>query len=94
MVSTPTGTVPWRPYSRGHRAISRRVGARYSRPLAADRIARYIDGRENVPAHGTREMPVWGGRFRAPEQALDPRIRAIVIYLSRPGVLTACATVP
>jgi len=48
--------------------------------LPADRIARWVDGREDVGAHGTREMPVWGERFRVPEGDLDPRIRAIVIY--------------
>jgi mono/diheme cytochrome c family protein len=26
-------------------------------------IARYIDGRFVLPAHGSREMPVWGRRF-------------------------------
>ena len=59
----------------------RRLGERYGRPLPADRIARWVDGREDVAAHGSREMPVWGERFRAPEQAMDPRIRAIVSYL-------------
>ena len=59
----------------------RRLGERYGRPLPADRIARWVDGREDVAAHGTREMPVWGERFRAPESGLDPRIRAIVAYL-------------
>jgi mono/diheme cytochrome c family protein len=59
----------------------RHLGERYGRPLAADRIARYVDGREDVGAHGTREMPVWGERFRVPEGGLDPRIRAIVTYL-------------
>jgi hypothetical protein len=26
-------------------------------------IAAYIDGRTGIPAHGRREMPVWGERF-------------------------------
>lgn len=66
----------------------RRLGERYGTPLPADRIARFIDGREDVAAHGAREMPVWGDRFRAPEPeesgrkpAVDPRIVAIVVYL-------------
>jgi mono/diheme cytochrome c family protein len=29
----------------------------------APRIARIIDGREEVAAHGTRDMPIWGERF-------------------------------
>jgi mono/diheme cytochrome c family protein len=66
----------------------RRLAERYGTPLPAERIARFIDGREDVAAHGAREMPVWGERFRAPEPeqsgrkpAIDPRIVAIVAYL-------------
>jgi len=59
----------------------RHLGERYGRPLATDRIARRVDGRDEVAAHGSREMPVWGERFRAPEGSIDPRIRAIVDYL-------------
>src|SRR5512145_1329533 len=29
------------------------------------RVYRVIDGREEVRGHGTRDMPVWGDRFRA-----------------------------
>lgn len=66
----------------------RRLGDRYGTPLPADRIARYIDGREIVAAHGSREMPVWGERFAASEPEdggrtapIDRRIAAIVAYL-------------
>lgn len=30
-----------------------------------DRLARMIDGRDPVPGHGDREMPVWGVWFKA-----------------------------
>ncbi len=33
---------------------------RYGNPLPADQIARFIDGRADVKAHGPRDMPVWG----------------------------------
>jgi mono/diheme cytochrome c family protein len=59
----------------------RRLGDRDRGPLDAARVARWIDGREEIAAHGTREMPVWGDRFHAPEHGIDPRIRAIVAYL-------------
>lgn len=36
--------------------ITRRAGGAYPR----DRIARIIDGRHVLAAHGTRTMPVWG----------------------------------
>lgn len=53
-----------------------------------------IDGRTAVPGHGTREMPVWGQRFRteaqtdpqsaaAPEWAVRNRIVSLLDYLSR-----------
>jgi mono/diheme cytochrome c family protein len=59
----------------------RRLGARYGSPLPADRVGAHVDGREEVAAHGARDMPVWGERFRSPEHAIDPRIREIVAYL-------------
>lgn len=50
---------------------------------------RTIDGRETVPPHGTREMPVWGDRFRNQAGGNDSasraqaagRILALVFYL-------------
>ena len=39
--------------------IVQRRGGRF--PVAE--IAAYIDGRTVVPAHGSREMPIWGERF-------------------------------
>ncbi len=30
-----------------------------------DDVYEYIDGRKNVPGHGTREMPVWGEVFQS-----------------------------
>ena len=41
----------------------RRLAERFGNPLPADRVARYIDGRAEVKAHGPRDMPVWGTRF-------------------------------
>ena len=52
-------------------------------------IYRIIDGREEVRGHGTREMPVWGARFRSQAGGDDTgsrsqaagRILALVFYL-------------
>jgi mono/diheme cytochrome c family protein len=55
------------------------------------KIAQIIDGRAIVAAHGRREMPVWGERYRRPteaneapaeiEQRARTQIAALVRYL-------------
>jgi hypothetical protein len=57
----------------------------------ADRLKLMIDGREIVAAHGPREMPVWGERYRRPvpdaeaewdiEAVARLRIDALVSYI-------------
>jgi mono/diheme cytochrome c family protein len=50
---------------------------------------RVIDGREEVKGHGTREMPIWGARFRsdaggdnvASRSQVSGRILGLVFYL-------------
>ena len=39
-------------------------------------IYRVIDGKQEVGAHGTGEMPVWGDRFRTQAGGSDPGSRA------------------
>ena len=41
----------------------RRLAERFGNSLPEDQVARYIDGRAEVKAHGPRDMPVWGRRF-------------------------------
>jgi mono/diheme cytochrome c family protein len=41
--------------------IAQRNGGKF--PMAA--VIAKIDGRQTIPAHGTRDMPVWGERFEA-----------------------------
>jgi mono/diheme cytochrome c family protein len=43
-----------------------------------------IDGRDPHPAHGTRDMPIWGDAFRTEaylEQATETRVRGRVVLL-------------
>jgi mono/diheme cytochrome c family protein len=52
----------------------------------SERVARIIDGRD-VPAHGDRDMPVWGDAFRSardglPADAVTQRLDAITAYLA------------
>ena len=64
--------------------IAARRGGRFPE---AD-IARFIDGRFDLPAHGSREMPVWGARFGAPisegtshDEIVRGKLLALVEYL-------------
>jgi mono/diheme cytochrome c family protein len=70
--------------------IARRAGGEYPR----DRIARVIDGRHIIGAHGTRTMPVWGEDFSTLEignpdaerstQLIIGRLADYVLLLQRP----------
>lgn len=69
--------------------IARANGGRY--PKA--KVAEIIDGRDQVAAHGPRDMPVWGERYRKPAERgeavrrIDARARAqidaLVDYLEQ-----------
>lgn len=54
--------------------------------FSADRIARYVDGRETERAHGDSQMPVWGDAFaKAPTDAdmasVQRKVAALATYL-------------
>ncbi len=62
----------------------RLLSDRFGNPLPEDQVARFIDGRAEVKAHGPRDMPVWGRRFFAEthdEGAVRAMIRDLVAYL-------------
>ena len=63
----------------------RRLAERFGNPLPEDEIARYIDGRAEIKAHGPRDMPVWGTRFyyksRGNERVVQRWIAQLVAYL-------------
>jgi len=63
----------------------RKLAERFGNPLPEDQVARYIDGRAEVKAHGPRDMPVWGARFffetGGDEREVKRRIDALVAYL-------------
>lgn len=55
------------------RTLTKRHGGTFPR----DAVVAYIDGREQVAAHGDRLMPVWGDFLQRPEdQGLDAPVRA------------------
>jgi mono/diheme cytochrome c family protein len=63
----------------------RQLSDRYGNPLPEDKIARFINGRADVKAHGPRDMPVWGKRFysegQGDERQVKDLIAKLVVYL-------------
>jgi mono/diheme cytochrome c family protein len=85
-------------HGRGHGPVARslreqpsdltRLSEKFGSPLPEAQIARYIDGRSYVAAHGRANMPVWGERFAdiwvakgSREGSMDQRIGKIVKFL-------------
>lgn len=65
-----------------------RIAARRGGAFPAREIAAYIDGRSDVAAHGSREMPVWGRVFAekihdgaTEEEVVRGRLLVLVEYL-------------
>ena len=65
-----------------------RIAARRGGTFPAGEIARFIDGRFALAAHGSREMPVWGERFgeaipeaSVAEEMTRGKIAVLVEYL-------------
>lgn len=60
---------------------------RHDGAFPADTVYAYIDGRQDVQAHGTREMPVWGNVWSEADEEpvsrdeVDLRIRELVEYI-------------
>lgn len=69
-----------------------RIAARHGGSFPRQQIAETIDGRAQVAAHGPRDMPVWGERYRKPvdrgeavrriDGEARARIDALVDYLA------------
>lgn len=59
--------------------IARRAGGSYPR----DRIARIIDGRYIIAAHGSRTMPVWGEDLTRAELGNPDAPRATALVIDR-----------
>ncbi len=56
----------------------RRLSERFGNPLPEDQVARYIDGRSEVKAHGPRDMPVWGTRFYYQTGGDEHRVKQMI----------------
>lgn len=67
-----------------------RIAQRRGGKFPVEEIAAYIDGRTAMPAHGSREMPVWGERFGemvgvpgVSEEVVRGNVLVLVEYLKR-----------
>ena len=59
-----------------------RISARNNGQFPETRVRRYIEGLDEVPAHGTRDMPMWGELFRGLNRDTAPlRVQALADYL-------------
>lgn len=63
------------------------IRARLDGSFPVDELYRMIDGREEVQAHGTREMPVWGNIWEVSDSGpqsdavVEQRINLLIEYL-------------
>lgn len=59
-----------------------RISARNGGTFPETKIKRYIEGLDEVAAHGSRDMPMWGELFRAMERDTVPlRVQALSEFL-------------
>lgn len=59
----------------------RLLSERYGNPLPEDQIARFIDGRADLKAHGPRDMPVWGKQFFPDVQRANSDVKFLIARL-------------
>jgi cytochrome c553 len=59
-----------------------KISARNNGTFPEVHIKRFIEGLDEVPAHGTRDMPMWGGLFSSLDRnTTQIRIQALSDYL-------------
>ncbi|MDP3936938.1 MAG: c-type cytochrome [Deltaproteobacteria bacterium] len=77
------------------------IAARRDGEFPAAEIAMFIDGRTVIASHGSREMPVWGQRFReelgkdsVAEEITRGRIDVLIAYLRSIQAIAESAAPP
>ena len=93
--SAGKGNGPYQPYLTRSPSDLTMLAKQNGGVFPLERVARTIDGRQDVPAHGPRDMPVWGRDYsiRAAEYYIDvpydadafvrARILALSEYVNR-----------
>jgi hypothetical protein len=62
----------------------RRIAAEHGGVFPHAQVEAWIDGRDPIASHGTREMPVWGDSFREEtelDQLTETRVRGRIVLL-------------
>ena len=58
------------------------ISARNGGKFPDVRVARYIEGADEVPAHGTRDMPMWGELFKSIDRDVTQlRVASLTDYI-------------
>lgn len=61
-----------------------KIAARNGGTFPDIKVKRYIEGADEVAAHGSRDMPVWGTLFRNMEAGSAPmRVQALTDFLKK-----------
>jgi mono/diheme cytochrome c family protein len=78
------GNGPIAPYMTPRPTDLRRIAARRGGVFPHAKMQAWIDGRDPIASHGTREMPIWGAAFREEtelDQLSETRVRGRIVLL-------------
>ena len=78
------GNGPIAPYMTPRPSDLRRIAARRGGVFPEAKMVAWIDGRDPIASHGTREMPVWGKAFREEtelNQLSETRVKGRIVLL-------------
>lgn len=78
------GAGPMAPYMSPPPSDLRRIAARRGGVFPGAALEAWIDGRDPIASHGTRDMPIWGNAFREEselDQLTETRVRGRIVQL-------------
>ena len=78
------GNGPIAPYMTPRPSDLRRISARRGGVFPHAAVQAWIDGRDPIASHGTRDMPIWGAAFREEselDQLTETRVRGRIVLL-------------
>jgi mono/diheme cytochrome c family protein len=78
------GKGPIAPYMTPRPSDLRRIAARRGGVFPHAKLVAWIDGRDPIASHGTRDMPIWGATFREEtelDQLSETRVKGRIVLL-------------